>query len=119
MGVLIGFESLVAKNLKEMKTSPSTRCAGGLSRPLANLRASNPRLWTFIFGYDHDTHDCFRQTVDFARQHAMYIARSSSHAISGTALYRRLEKENRLITTPGDGSTNDIDTTTSRSARRN
>jgi len=93
---------------------------GGFEQALANLRRHRIRVYgTFIFGYDHDTHDCFRQTVDFARQHAMSLPRSIiSRHFRAQRCIGDWRRKTASSTTPG-GSTNDIDTTTSRSARRN
>lgn len=97
-GVLIGFESLNPANLKEMnKAFNSMR--GGFEKALANLRRHRIRVYgTFIFGYDRDTPDSFRETVAFAREHALYIA-AFNHLtpFPGTPLYRRLEAEGRLL----------------------
>ena len=98
MGVLIGFESLEAGNLKSMNKSFNT-ARGGFERALANLRRHRIRVYgTFIFGYDGDTAESFGRTVDFAKQHAMYIA-AFNHLtpFPGTPLYRRFQSEGRLI----------------------
>lgn len=97
-GVLIGFESLNPANLKDMNKSFNTM-AGGFERALANLRRNNIRVYgTFIFGYDRDTEDCFGETVDFARENALYIA-AFNHLtpFPGTPLYTRLQSEGRLL----------------------
>ncbi|HEY5893424.1 MAG TPA: radical SAM protein [Chthoniobacterales bacterium] len=97
-GVLIGFESLDPANLKDMNKSFNTM-RGGFEKALANLRAHRIRVYgTFIFGYDRDTPACFETTVDFAREHALYIA-AFNHLtpFPGTPLYRRLEGEGRLL----------------------
>ncbi len=97
-GVLIGFESLNPANLQAMNKSFNTM-RGGFDRALANLRRRHIRVYgTFIFGYDGDTPDSFLPTVDFARQHALYIA-AFNHLtpFPGTPLYQRLEREGRLL----------------------
>jgi len=97
-GVLIGFESLDPANLKDMNKSFNTM-RGGFEKALANLRHHRLRVYgTFIFGYDRDTPESFRQTVGFARDHALYIA-AFNHLtpFPGTPLYRRLQKEGRLL----------------------
>ena len=66
---------------------------------IANLRRHRIRVYgTFIFGYDGDTPESFDPTVAFAQEHALYIA-AFNHLtpFPGTPLYRRLEKENRLL----------------------
>jgi radical SAM superfamily enzyme YgiQ (UPF0313 family) len=98
MGVLIGFESLEAANLKSMNKSFNT-ARGGFEKALANLRRHRIRVYgTFIFGYDGDTAESFGRTVDFAKEHAMYIA-AFNHLtpFPGTPLYRRFQDEGRLL----------------------
>jgi radical SAM superfamily enzyme YgiQ (UPF0313 family) len=97
-GVLIGFESLSADNLRSMNKS-FNNMRGGFETALANLRRHNIRVYgTFIFGYDFDEPATFRQAVDFAREHGFYIA-AFNHLtpFPGTPLYQRLGKENRLL----------------------
>ena len=97
-GLLIGFESLNPANLKKMNKGFNTM-QGGFEAALANLRRHNIRLYgTFIFGYDHDSPEGFRKTVEFAREHGFYIA-AFNHLtpFPGTELYRRLEAEGRLL----------------------
>ena len=73
-GVLIGFESLNPDNLKDMNKSFNTM-RGGFEKALANLRRHRIRVYgTFIFGYDRDTLESVEETVDFAQEHALYIA---------------------------------------------
>src|SRR4030095_15426263 len=68
-GVLIGFESLNAANLKGMNKSFNTM-RGGFERALGNLRRHRIRIYgTFIFGYDGDTPESFRQTVSLHKEH--------------------------------------------------
>ena len=97
-GVLIGFESLNPGNLAAMnKTFNIAR--GGFTQALANLRRHRIRIYgTFIFGYDGDGPESFRPTVEFAQEHAFYIA-AFNHLtpFPGTPLYRRLEAEGRLL----------------------
>ena len=97
-GVLIGFESLNAENLKEMNKS-FNMMRGGFEQALANLRRHQIRIYgTFIFGYDRDTPGCFPATVTFAKEHALYIA-AFNHLtpFPGTPLYLRLQNEGRLL----------------------
>jgi radical SAM superfamily enzyme YgiQ (UPF0313 family) len=97
-GVLIGFESLNAANLKEMNKSFNTM-RGGFEQALGNLKRRHIRVYgTFIFGYDGDTPDSFMETVRFAEEHAFYIA-AFNHLtpFPGTPLYERLRRENRLL----------------------
>ncbi len=97
-GVLIGFESLNSQNLAAMNKTFNT-ARGGFSKALANLRKHRIRVYgTFVFGYDGDTLASFAETVDFAEEHAMYIA-AFNHLtpFPGTPLYYRLASEGRLL----------------------
>jgi radical SAM superfamily enzyme YgiQ (UPF0313 family) len=97
-GVLIGFESLNPANLAAMNKSFNT-ARGGFSTALENLRRHQIRVYgTFVFGYDHDTPESFDRTVEFAEEHAFYIA-AFNHLtpFPGTPLYRRLLDEGRLL----------------------
>jgi len=97
-GVLIGFESLNPANLKDMNKAFNTM-RGGFEKALANLRRHHIRVYgTFIFGYDRDVPESFAETVDFAKEHALYIA-AFNHLtpFPGTPLYARLKAEGRLL----------------------
>jgi len=97
-GLLIGFESLSKETLRSMNKS-FNQGSGGYEVALANLRRHDVRLYaTFVFGYDLDTADTFRETVEFARRHAFYIA-AFNHLtpFPGTPLYDRLRREGRLL----------------------
>ena len=97
-GVLIGFESLDPAALAAMNKSFNAM-RGGYEVALANLRRHHLRLYgTFIFGYDADTPDSFRRSVEFAAAHRLYIA-AFNHLtpFPGTPLYARLSAENRLL----------------------
>lgn len=97
-GVLIGFESLNPENLRDMNKSFNTM-RGGFEKALANLCRHRIRVYgTFIFGYDRDTPESFAATVEFAREHALYIA-AFNHLtpFPGTPLYERLQSQGRLL----------------------
>jgi radical SAM superfamily enzyme YgiQ (UPF0313 family) len=97
-GVLIGFESLNSANLAAMNKTFNT-ARGGFTKALANLRRHKVRVYgTFIFGYDGDTPESFAPTVEFAQEHALYIA-AFNHLtpFPGTPLYARLKNEGRLL----------------------
>lgn len=97
-GVLIGFESLNAENLRDMNKAFNTM-RGGFEGALTNLRKHRIRVYgTFIFGYDRDTEESFADTIAFAREQSLYIA-AFNHLtpFPGTPLYRRLQEEGRLL----------------------
>jgi radical SAM superfamily enzyme YgiQ (UPF0313 family) len=53
---------------------------------------------TFVFGYDNDDADMIQRSVDFARRQQLFLA-AFNHLIPfpGTPLYRRLERDGRLL----------------------
>ena len=97
-GVLVGFESLDRSALKSMNKGFNLM-RGGPVEAIANFQRHGLRLYgTFIFGNDEDTADTFRQTLQFAIDHGLFIA-AFNHItpFPGTPLYRRLENEGRLL----------------------
>ena len=53
---------------------------------------------SFIFGYDHDTPDTIRRTVDFALNAKLFLANISVLTpMPGSRLYQRLQSEGRLL----------------------
>lgn len=97
-GVLIGFESLDAAVLRAMRKSFNTM-KGGFSAALANLARARIAVYgTFVFGYGPTREETFEAAVDFAVDHAFYIA-AFNHLtpFPGTPLYDRLEAEGRLV----------------------
>ena len=96
-GVLIGFESLDAANLRSMKKGFNLM-KGGYGAALHNLRRHGIAVYgTFVFGYENDDIDSFDRAVDFALQEDMYIA-AFNHLtpFPATPLYDRLKLEGRL-----------------------
>jgi radical SAM superfamily enzyme YgiQ (UPF0313 family) len=98
VGLLIGFESLDQTNLAQMGKTFNT-ANGGYEAALAQLRRHRIRLYvTFLFGYDGDSDETFRQSLVFAKRHGFYIT-AFNHVtpFPGTPLYSRLEQEQRLL----------------------
>ncbi|WP_321476139.1 radical SAM protein [uncultured Paludibaculum sp.] len=96
--LLIGFESLQPANLREM-SKPINELRGGVERAVAELqRFGVPVYGTFVFGCDGDTPDDFERTVAFSVEHGFLLA-AFAHLMPfpGTALYRRLASEQRLL----------------------
>ena len=60
-------ESLDPVALKQMNKGFNLM-RGGPAEAMRNFRRHGLRIYgTFIFGYDHDTPETFRQTMDFAK----------------------------------------------------
>ena len=96
--LLIGFETLNPLTLKSMQKEFNTM-KGGYEKALANLRRFGIRLYpTFILGYDEDTEQTVRETLNFALRHRFYLtAFNHLTPFPGTPLYSRLESEGRLV----------------------
>ena len=95
--VLIGFESLEAENLRQMRKGFNAM-GGGYAEAIANLHRHGIGVYgTFVFGYDHDTPTTFDDALEFALGNHLYIA-AFNHLtpFPGTPLYDTLKKEGRL-----------------------
>lgn len=98
MYVLIGFESMEQKNLLQMKKGWNNT-AGSYQQVVRELHQRGIGIYgTFVFGYDHDTLDTIRRSVDFALESNLEIANFNPLTPTpGSTLYNRLLDENRLI----------------------
>jgi radical SAM superfamily enzyme YgiQ (UPF0313 family) len=97
-GVLIGMESLDPANLRDMGKSWNLS-GGSYADSLARFRKHGLAIYgTFVFGYDNDDRQVVQRSVDFAREHKLFLA-AFNHLVPfpGTPLYRRLEAEGRLL----------------------
>lgn len=96
-GLLIGFETLNPRTLRQMHKG-FNMMRGGYEAALANLRRHGIRLYaTFILGYDEDEGDTFHETLAFAQRHRFYmVAFNHLTPFPGTPLYERLRAEGRL-----------------------
>ncbi|MBW3540599.1 MAG: B12-binding domain-containing radical SAM protein [Planctomycetes bacterium] len=98
-GVLIGMESLDPANLREMGKEWNL-AAGSYADSLRRFRDHGLAVYgTFVFGYDNDDRDWIRRSVEFACEQKLFLA-AFNHLIPfpGTPLYRRLQREGRLLT---------------------
>jgi radical SAM superfamily enzyme YgiQ (UPF0313 family) len=98
LGVLIGLESLNPLNLTKMNKNFNIM-GGGYETALEKLRRFNICLYvTFLFGYDEDSEESIAESLDFALKHDFFIvAFNHLTPFPGTPLYRRLDRENRLL----------------------
>lgn len=96
-GVLVGFESLDRRNLKQMNKG-FNMMRGGPAEAIANFQRHGLRLYgTFIFGYENDTAETFDTTLAFAREQGLFIgAFNHITPFPGTPLYRKLEAAGQL-----------------------
>src|SRR5262249_19074162 len=76
-----------------------TLAGGGYTQSLRRFREHGLAVYgTFVFGYDNDDREVVQRSVEFAREHRLFLA-AFNHLIPfpGTPLYRRLEQEGRLL----------------------
>ena len=97
-GLLMGLESISRDNLKQSRkgfNSPEEY------KELVALlhRYGITLMGCFVFGQDHDTTESFLETAKFAVESHIDLPRFAiSTPFPGTALYKRLESENRILT---------------------
>jgi radical SAM superfamily enzyme YgiQ (UPF0313 family) len=98
MAALVGFESLDADNLRQMNKAWTLRHQNALNA----IRRFHDRgimvYGSFIFGYDHDTPDTIKRTVEFAVDARLFLGNISPLTPTpGSQLYQRLQREGRLL----------------------
>ena len=73
MGVLIGFESMNPASLEQMGKRMNDQCRD-YDTIIPRFRKHGLGIYaTFMFGYDDDTEDSFRRTLDFAIRHQFFF----------------------------------------------
>ncbi|MDQ4074756.1 MAG: B12-binding domain-containing radical SAM protein [Chloroflexota bacterium] len=97
-GILIGFESLSPDSLAEARKSFNQR--RDYHEVVQRLHEHDIAVMgTFIFGFDHDTHDTFAEIVEFVIDAHIDLPRYAIQTpFPGTPLYRRLKAEGRILT---------------------
>jgi radical SAM superfamily enzyme YgiQ (UPF0313 family) len=97
-GVLIGMESINPDNLRAMGKSWNTAHAD-YDASLRQFRKHGLAVYgTFVFGYDADDRQVIEQSVQFAREHQLFLA-AFNHLVPfpGTPLFRRLREQGKLL----------------------
>jgi len=96
--VIIGIESLSPANLKRMNKDWSL-ALGRLERLLDEYRARGILVYaTFVFGYDDDTSESMRETVEFAMARRLFLANFNMlYPFPGTRVYEDLLGQGRLL----------------------
>jgi radical SAM superfamily enzyme YgiQ (UPF0313 family) len=96
-GVFVGFESLTDENLAEARKK--TPKAADYARRVRMLHENGIQVnGSFVLGFDHDTKDVFRRTVDWIEENRLECA--TFHILTpypATPLVRRMEAEGRLL----------------------
>jgi radical SAM superfamily enzyme YgiQ (UPF0313 family) len=98
IAAVIGFESLNADNLKQMKKKWN-RQHSDYTTAIQKFQDNGIMVFgTFVFGYDQDTVDSFDITVDFALRSKFCLANFNPLTPTpGAKLLETLRNENRLI----------------------
>ncbi len=108
--VFIGIESPDSETLRATNKKQNASC--DMSAAIEKIqRAGIEVMAGFIFGFDTDTEDVFDRQLDFIRANG--IAQSMTGllaAMPNTDLYRRLEREGRLVVHDNPHSGDNVDT---------
>ena len=96
--VVIGFESLVNANLRQMGKDKSYK-AEQYAEDIMKIQSWGIEIQGFfIFGYDFDDETVFEKTVDFINSTDLAIPiLSILTPLPGTRLFQRFDKEGRLL----------------------
>jgi radical SAM superfamily enzyme YgiQ (UPF0313 family) len=94
--VFLGIETPVEESLKEAQ-KPQNR--GNLLDSVKKIQSYGMAVMAgFIVGFDNDPEDIFERQIDFIRKSAIPLAMVGLlNALPGTQLWRRLEREGRLL----------------------
>jgi radical SAM superfamily enzyme YgiQ (UPF0313 family) len=95
---VVGFESLDARNLQQMRKSWNLR-AFDFDTAVRKFHDHGIMIYaSFVFGYDHDTVDSFEHCLEFALRSKFYLANFNPLTpMPGATLYERLHSEGRLL----------------------
>ncbi|WP_334223975.1 B12-binding domain-containing radical SAM protein [Thiosocius teredinicola] len=99
LGHVIGFESITPDNLSDMHKGHNLRAFDGYRSQVKILRDYGLQTWAaFVLGYDHETRDSIRRTLDFALESRFtFAAFNMLTPYPGTPLYDSLRDQNRLL----------------------
>jgi len=94
--VFLGIETPVEESLKEAQKSQNR---GNLLESVEKIQSYGMEVMAgFIVGFDNDPADIFERQIDFIRQSAIPLAMVGLlNALPDTQLWRRLEREGRLL----------------------
>ncbi len=99
LGHIMGFESITRASVREAKKAPNLGKFDGYATQIKVLRDHGFQTWAaFTLGYDHDTADSVRATLDFALENRFtFAAFNILMPYPGTPFYERLAAEGRLL----------------------
>jgi radical SAM superfamily enzyme YgiQ (UPF0313 family) len=103
--VFLGIETPVEESLKEAQKSQNR---GNLLESVKKIQTYGMEVMAgFIVGFDNDPDDIFERQIDFIRESAIPLAMVGLlTALPDTQLWRRLEKEGRLLGESSGNNTN-------------
>src|SRR2546421_724718 len=95
--VFLGIETPVVESLKEAQKGQNTR--RDLLESVRKIQGYGLEVMAgFIVGFDHDPEDIFQRPIDFIRESAIPLAMVGLlTALPDTQLWRRLQREGRLL----------------------
>jgi radical SAM superfamily enzyme YgiQ (UPF0313 family) len=99
LGHIMGFESITKASIKEARKAPNIGKFDTYETQIAILRDYGFQTWAaFTLGYDHDTVDSVRATLDFALKNRFtFAAFNILMPYPNTPLYDRLSQEGRHL----------------------
>jgi radical SAM superfamily enzyme YgiQ (UPF0313 family) len=99
LGHIMGFESITRQSVREARKAPNLGKFDQYATQIAILREHGLQTWAaFTLGYDHDTVDSVRATLDFALKNRFtFAAFNILMPYPGTPLYDRLAREGRHL----------------------
>ncbi len=97
ISLLIGFESLNQKNIKEIKKHQNV--IQNYEKALKNIHSAGIHVMaSFLVGFDSDTLDTFDRIFEFTvKNNLVFAVFSILSAVPGTELYDRIKREKRLL----------------------
>jgi radical SAM superfamily enzyme YgiQ (UPF0313 family) len=97
-GLVVGFESRDPANLAAMNKQFNL-AGGSYDEVVERIRDTGIMLWSaFLLGYDHETADSIRETVNWALSKKFaFAAFNILTPYPGTAFYERMKAEGRLL----------------------
>lgn len=101
--VFLGIETPVEESLKEAQKSQNR---GNLLNSVRKIQSRGMEVMAgFIVGFDNDPEDIFDRQIEFIRESAIPIAMVGMlNALPDTQLWRRLEREGRLLGDDASGN---------------
>lgn len=99
LGLVVGFETLSEANLRQMRKVPNIPILSEYDALIRRIHDHGISMWAaFLLGYDYDTKDTIRETLEFAMKHKFFFAAFNQLIpYYGTPIYDFLQREKRLI----------------------